>query len=163
MEVSGEISGIWESLNDYFVIGDITIPEGDTLTIKPGVNIYFDGMYSIISEGIIIADGEENAPILFTSNQPVPQPNDWGVIELHSPNNVFRFVQYKYAANGIEGHDISGSIFENCTLTDLPVWPNEEGRWQCHAFEFEECNDCIISNNIISIIIISNNRISIVI
>ena len=49
----------------YLIEGDITVPAGQTLTIEPGVEVLFQSWYSLTVNGTLIADGTENAPILF--------------------------------------------------------------------------------------------------
>ena len=150
--LSGDISGHWTSVNDYYIEDDIHIPEGEALFIDPGVRIMFNGKYDLTVSGNIYAEGTADARISFTSNQPVPEPGDWGMIELESESNIFRYVDYEYANNGFKGHDGSGSIFQNCTIREIPVYPEDgdDHRWHCHGIEFEEgCSDCIIDNNII--------------
>ncbi|MCF8226048.1 MAG: T9SS type A sorting domain-containing protein [Bacteroidales bacterium] len=51
----------------YFMLGKITIPQGRTLTIDPGVVIKGDNRYNILVEGTLIANGTESDPIVFTS------------------------------------------------------------------------------------------------
>ena len=131
--VAGEVAGDWTNINDYYVVGDLVVPDGLTLNIDSGVKVLFTGNYNLDVEGHINAIGSEDEPIYFTSNQPTPAPSDWGVIELHSSANTFKYVYYEYANNGIEGDDGSGSVFENCTIRNIPVFPDEEGRWHCHG------------------------------
>jgi len=62
----GDVSGTWGvSGSPYLIDGDITVPIGSTLTIEPGVEINFQSWYSLTVNGTLIADGTENAPILF--------------------------------------------------------------------------------------------------
>ena len=69
---------IWHSgANPYHLKGDVTVPKGFILTIKPGVIIKADAKSRLIIHGRLDAIGEKNAPVLFTAsdkNQP------WGGI-----------------------------------------------------------------------------------
>jgi hypothetical protein len=49
----------------YLVTCDVTVPDGQTLTINPGVKIYFEPGCKIIANGTLIANGEPNNPISF--------------------------------------------------------------------------------------------------
>ena len=72
-EVSGLIpfSTTWTSdLSPYLVVGDVQIPEGVSLTIDPGVEIWFSGAYEILVQGNIVANGTESDSIVFTSSTP---------------------------------------------------------------------------------------------
>jgi len=69
---------IWHSgANPYRLKGDVTIPKGSILTIKPGVIVKADAKSRLIIHGRLEASGEKNAPVLFFAadkNQP------WGGI-----------------------------------------------------------------------------------
>lgn len=76
--VSGNVSGTWTlSGSPYIVVGDITVPGGQTLTILPGVEVKFDGYYKFYISGTINAIGNANNYIYFRSNKPNPAPGDW--------------------------------------------------------------------------------------
>jgi RHS repeat-associated protein len=51
----------------YIVTSDITVTDGITLTIEPGVKVMFDQYQSLIVEGGLAAAGTETAPITFTA------------------------------------------------------------------------------------------------
>lgn len=55
--------------NPYVVTSDLIIPEGRTLVIDPGVDVLFDGNYSILIRGTLSAVGTENDPIVFRSTR----------------------------------------------------------------------------------------------
>ncbi len=69
---------IWHSgANPYHLKGDVIVPKGSVLTIKPGVTIKADAKSRLIIHGRLEAVGEKNSPVLFTAtdkNQP------WGGI-----------------------------------------------------------------------------------
>lgn len=52
----------------YVVTHHILVLEGVTLTIEPGVILWFDGNYSIVIEGKLIAQGTDENRIRFLSN-----------------------------------------------------------------------------------------------
>lgn len=51
----------------YVLLGSVDVPAGTSLTIDPGVVIKSESGYNIEVQGELIADGEEDAPIVFTS------------------------------------------------------------------------------------------------
>jgi len=63
----GDVSGNW-SLNGspYLVEGEITIPDGETLSIEPGVYIQFQGHYTLNVQGQLLAIGTAQDSIRFT-------------------------------------------------------------------------------------------------
>jgi len=62
----GNVSGTWiKSASPYQVTGDITIAAGSTLTIEPGVEVIFQGLYSLGVYGSLVSKGTEADSILF--------------------------------------------------------------------------------------------------
>ena len=63
----GDVSGTWEiSGSPYLIEGEITIPDGETLAIDPGVLVEFQGHYKFNVQGRILAEGTEQDSIFFT-------------------------------------------------------------------------------------------------
>jgi len=97
--VSWAIAGnvTWRGKFTYHVTGDITVPDGSTLTIEPGAVVKFDPGLSLIIEsgGYLIAHGTVAKPITFTSirddkvggdtnedaNQSLPAAGDWNCLK----------------------------------------------------------------------------------
>ncbi|MFH1760481.1 MAG: hypothetical protein ABIA63_05200 [bacterium] len=92
VEVTNVQSGRWtDSRSPYIVAGDIKVPHGASLVIEPGVQILFDGFYTIQIKGSLIAEGTPENPVVFTSikekqadpsgdNKSNAQPMDWNHI-----------------------------------------------------------------------------------
>mgnify|MGYP000288935251 FL=1 len=58
---SGNVSGNWTSSGSpYYVFGDITIADNTTLTIDPGVEVYFVGHYKLAVQGRLLAIGQDS-------------------------------------------------------------------------------------------------------
>ncbi len=69
---------IWHSgANPYRLKGDVTVPKGSMLTIKPGVIVKADAKSRLIIHGRLEASGEKNAPVIFTATDKNQQ---WGGI-----------------------------------------------------------------------------------
>jgi hypothetical protein len=68
-----------KACSPYLATGDVTIHEGVSLTIQPGVEIWMPPAASIKVHGIINAQGTEAEPILFKLN-PTYQPGSWGIL-----------------------------------------------------------------------------------
>ncbi len=68
----GNVSGVWQKANSPYILGgDITIPDGEKLTIEPGVEIFIDTTLAgsdakIIVEGSLEAVGTEADSIIFS-------------------------------------------------------------------------------------------------
>jgi len=72
-----------DSANEYIIDGPMIMESGTTLTIPAGMTIKAEptgsDVYLAIAQGArIIADGNQNAPIILTSNSDNPQAGDWG-------------------------------------------------------------------------------------
>ena len=63
--VQGEVSGQW-NVDTVLVIGDLSIPDGETLLINPGTLVLFQGSYVINVKGAMIAAGNDNDTIYFS-------------------------------------------------------------------------------------------------
>lgn len=79
----------------YLLVGSVFVTNNATLTIQPGTVIIgdFDSKASLtITKGaILMADGLETDPIVFTSNRSVKRAGDWGGIMIlgDGPTNKF--------------------------------------------------------------------------
>lgn len=68
----------WHSgANPYHLKGDVIVPTGSILTIKPGVIVKADAKSRLIIYGRLDANGEKNAPVLFTATD---KNQNWGGI-----------------------------------------------------------------------------------
>jgi hypothetical protein len=89
--------------NPYIVTSDLQISSGVTLTIDPGVNLYFMPNYSLKIAGELIAIGTYANPILFTTYS---SGTIWGGIT---------FYQNAVDYDTLTG---TGSILKNCVLNN---------------------------------------------
>ena len=66
IEVSGSVSGDWTLPNSpYIVTADATVPDGESLTIQPGVEIKFrTGSADLFVDGVLNAMGTAAFPFL---------------------------------------------------------------------------------------------------
>ena len=98
------------SNSPYLVTGDVTIPNGITLTISPGVQVrfmqesddQFSGFYinksELIIDGSLVAIGTETDSITFLSHSDAPTDQDWGGFKCYEPNVVhLGYVSYRNA------------------------------------------------------------------
>lgn len=138
--VSGFISSntSWELTGSpYIVTGNVLLDSGYVLTVSPGVVVKFDSGKSIQIEGTLEAVGTESEPVIFTSNQSVPAPGDWGFILFNDKST-----DYNYTLN-------TGSIMENCIVEyagDLTVGANNAAIRITSSYPF--INRCTIRNNL---------------
>ncbi len=119
-DVSGTINvnTTWTTSNSpYIVTGDVTVVNGTTLTINPGVTVKFDGLYSLMVNGTLNANGTQSQPINFTSNRSTPARGDWNRVRLHGKNNTLNYCQISYGSYPlyIMGENTNNSI-RNCKI-----------------------------------------------
>ena len=79
-QLSGPLSGILAP-GTYNVVGDISVEEGDSLTIVPGTDLLFDGYYAFGIYGYLYAVGTEADSIRFKPSVP---DSTWGGIDFDS-------------------------------------------------------------------------------
>ena len=98
LEISGTLGHLttWTPNYQYRVIGDLTLESGDSLIIDPGVDILFMGEYEFFIYGTLLAMGEEENKITFTSGQPSKAPGDW----------KWLYFQYESSSNYVMSHCI---------------------------------------------------------
>lgn len=120
MERSGFVSTneIWKGDQVYHITETIIVPSGTTLQILPGAILKFDPGCSLIAEegGVLIAEGFENSPIVFTSirdddyggdsnedgRRTTPHAGDWDRILCKGGEIVLQHVRISYSGN-LEG------------------------------------------------------------
>jgi parallel beta-helix repeat protein len=183
-EVSGPQSGVWTSDILYHVIGDISVSQGETLTIEPGVIIKFMDYYSFNINGTLLASGTETDSIIFTSGQASCNQDDWDRIKFEdssNDNSIISCATIKYAFYGIYCYQSSPIISNNfisnntsgikCLSSSSPTISNNTINNNSYGIECQSSSPTI-SNNIInnnydgiscynnSTPIISNNTIS---
>lgn len=109
---------VWTEAGSPYVVTDtVTISNGVTLAIQPGVVVKFDAGKSLIVRGRLDATGTLTKPILFTSNI-TPTANTWGEIRLDqaTPASTLSYCQIEYATQGLVltgtiNNEILNSVF----------------------------------------------------
>jgi|GEM_PF-5182094 len=119
---------IW--YKDIYVMGDVTVDAGITLTIEPGITVYFalDDCESpeflidwceLIIEGQLTAQGTESDSIYFTSAGTEPHRNDWyGVRFASSDTSSMSYVNLEYAKTGISYKQNSAAMLRNSSISN---------------------------------------------
>jgi len=131
----------------HVVNGGVTVPEGITLTIKPGTVCLFesDRNYQTfnrarltIDHGTLRAIGTPDSMIWFTSDDPSPINGDWGCIHIDSSNNsMLIYTIIEFAQLGIE-HFYSYLTIRNSIVR----FNNIEGIYAEHSRSILESNTC---------------------
>jgi hypothetical protein len=107
------------------ITGDVIVPQGITLTIRPDAVIGFDpttGTHQFIIHGELYAEGEPNRFITFGSlgaSNAAPKAGDWKGIHItaSSPGSRFSYCRIQHADVGMLCQSDAVQI-ERCLLTD---------------------------------------------
>jgi hypothetical protein len=121
--------------NPHIVDGDVVFRNGARLTIEPGCIVKFDGFALAIGtqgDAGLTAVGTAAAPILFTSNRPVPSPGDGGGISFGAgvlPGTRLSYCTIEYAGalvyDGAAIYMGGGGIVDeisNCTIRNSAMY-----------------------------------------
>jgi hypothetical protein len=84
--LKGEIKGIMKQDTTYFLLDNVTVKKGDTLTIQPGAIVKATGNFSFNISGNFICVGTDAKPITLTTSfgSPVLGFGYWGGIQADS-------------------------------------------------------------------------------
>ena len=83
---AGNVSGTWVKANSPFLInGEINVPNSETLTIEPGVEVVFKGHYKFNVQGRLLAIGTQQDSIHFTAENTV---TGWHGIRFNYTPNI---------------------------------------------------------------------------
>jgi hypothetical protein len=99
---------------DYYVLGDVFLEPGCTMTVEPGVTVHFvanhDTLQSgdfptkselIVDGGSLVVNGGVADSVYFTSTSSTPQEGDWGQIKFALNGTGYcQYASLHYATNG---------------------------------------------------------------
>ena len=110
---------VWEANSTHYINKKLEIATDETLIIEPGVKVYFSyggpsngNPYSLRIKGKLLAIGEPDNPILFTSNTTNPAADDWDKIKFHSSADDSSIME-----NCIVEYSIQGVQVDRCSVT----------------------------------------------
>ncbi len=115
------------------VTGPVVVKSDVTLTIAPGTRVEVkhyrgyrepENRLHFIVNGRIVAEGNPQMPIYFTSDAPDPQNGDWSMMRLYHPTGqcVFRYCVFEFAQQGLNVWD-GDVVVAHCVFR----WNNWEG------------------------------------
>jgi hypothetical protein len=112
--VSGPIAAdtTWAHTNSPITVtGDVTVQNGVTLTIEPGVRVQFNAGTGLTVDGRLLAEGQQTNHILFART---PGAAAWGGVTVRgavgSPQTRLSYVDF--SGNGSTAfHSVTGTVF----------------------------------------------------
>jgi parallel beta-helix repeat protein len=120
-EVSGAVSGVWTRAGSpYAVVGEVTVPAGETLVIAPGVEVRFRGRYHFFVNGLLKSVGTETDSIVFTRDRPIEEHKWMGLrFDRCSPGCSLAWCRVEYVKNDGPYPDVRGGAVyvEACSPT----------------------------------------------
>jgi predicted outer membrane repeat protein len=138
----GDVSGTWAlGGSPYEIQGEITIPDGLTLTIEPGVLVEFQGHYKLNVQGRLLAVGTETDTITFTIN------NTTGFHDPNIPNGGWAGIRFINVFSMIDSSNITYCKIEYGKA--IGSWPDNSGGAICvDGFDKLTIANCLITNNV---------------
>ncbi|MBN2523683.1 MAG: right-handed parallel beta-helix repeat-containing protein, partial [Bacteroidales bacterium] len=155
-----EAHGIWSKENSpYIVLRDITVPSDSLLFIEPGVEVQFATGYGMRVYGNLLAVGEDNDQIFFTSADTIAVKNDstlgWNGITILGENTDTSLIENCVIEHVYANQDAYGIVQSAVNVQNRQVCINEciinenVGHYGGGIFCDDEAN-ALISNSVIS-------------
>jgi len=105
----------------YYLTYDVIIPETETLTIEPGVEIRVEGRYQIKVRGRLISGGEPGRMVRFYSAASTPRKGDWIGLVFEAggaEGSELRYTSIEHSRWGLRltGRD---ALIDHCYITQV--------------------------------------------
>lgn len=110
--INGNVSGNWTSNNIYMANSDMTIPNGNTLTIQPGTLVKLQG-HKLVADGVLKAVGTVNNKITFTTPYVAHAYPFLSGIHLHSTASQVTYCFIENSLYGVLVENASPLISDN--------------------------------------------------
>jgi hypothetical protein len=125
INVSGNVSGTWGEDNwDYRVIGDITVPTGEILTILDSVQVRFMEHYDFTVRGALQVEGTLEDSVIFVYHYGTAQ-GAWGGIEFDEAISGLTELNYCLIESGERAANVNNCsvTFNNCLMRHTSLSP----------------------------------------
>jgi len=114
----GAVSGVWTlDKSPYIIMGYIYVPDGLTLEIKPGVVVKFNTKEDFDIEGRLLAEGQNDLPILFTAYDESVRWGgmDWDETPASNDTSFLKhcILEYAYAYGSDSGYNSGAALAVN--------------------------------------------------
>ncbi len=123
-KVSGNQSGVWKG--KVHIVGDVIVPDGETLTIEAGTSVIADGYYEITVLGNLYANGREKSRITFKvadttgySNYDEPELGSWKGIYFQKAGDIaLHYCDFSY---GKVPYGVDGGVMRIFMTNDMEM------------------------------------------
>ncbi len=148
---------IWAA-DTVYVQNDVTVEDGVTLTINPGVTVSFTGRYKLDISGRLLAIGTEQDSIRFTADA----STGWGAIRFYNTpatNDSSKVVHcvLENGKSGGSGYDLYGGamffnnvdkvLVKDCTFQNNNVVEGGDGGAIALRYSVPAIYNCVFKNN----------------
>lgn len=145
--VSGHVYNdtVWTLANSpYWVVGNVVVESGVTLTIEPGVEVRFNVDCGLHVNGDLDAIGNNNNIIKFTSNKTLPSRGDWTGIRIEATGHGdIEFCDVTYGSDGIHISSSANNIIANCDV----LFNSWRGIHLTYSASYNIIANCNVSSN----------------
>jgi hypothetical protein len=123
----GVVSGTWTAEHSpYYVEGHLSIQNGQTLTIEPGVKVAVRGPYHFTVQGCVMAEGTAGDNIIFISSNPNLWWDGFDYVNTPSANDTSVFdhctFKHSYAQGPTASWLNSGGVFAIMSYNKLKIF-----------------------------------------
>ena len=152
--ISGQVSGIWTvEESPYVIVGDVYVPEFQSLTIEAGVHVRFAGNFELTgeSESSLYINGAAGDSVFF---EPIGNEDEW------TPGS-YNGLYFQYPTDVI----IAYSVFQFCSRVIFDRWGNpQEANISIESSRFSNMDSysLYLSYGAVSSSVFSNNEIGLI-
>ena len=110
--LNGPVSGPLTADAPYDVVGDLLVPEAETLTIEAGAELRFIPEMRITADGTLLVAGTSAYPVLLTSAEATPASGSWDGLYISgtSVGSIIEYAVIDYAHHGVDIRDTSAVV-----------------------------------------------------
>jgi len=149
-QVSGAVGGVWGADESPFIVtGNLSLADGDTLEIEPGVEVRFEGRFGFDVSGTLLAVGTVQDSIRFVSSS--GRANDWRSIKISGRSARNSRMQYCIIRHAYRGVEVATSsiLVEN---SEISIHDNAAVRMDGSTVAIRNCVISTIGGNGVAIV-----------
>ncbi|MBU1920096.1 right-handed parallel beta-helix repeat-containing protein [bacterium] len=118
VQESGPVFGTWQANSEHHVVGNLSIPNGRTLTVAEGVLVKFIGSFSVAVSGEIVCQGTAENPVTFTCDT-IQVPARWKGIRIAAAQGTFVHTIIEHADYNQIGEEAASGLNCNASVVSL--------------------------------------------